>query len=253
MRVTVVTGAASGIGAAVAQACAASGGQVLGVDLAGAEICADLGTEEGQNSALAEIRSKSEGRIDALIACAGIVRGDPAKVVEVNFFGTTRLATALRPLFAASSAPRTVIVSSEAMILGHDEAIFRACLMDDPVASAEAARAIPPELAYYTSKLALARWVKREAVKPEWAGTGILLNAVAPGIVATPMVQALLESKDGRDYINQTTPMRLGRWAQPAELANFIAFLASPENSFMVGQTVFCDGGAEATLRPEHV
>jgi NAD(P)-dependent dehydrogenase (short-subunit alcohol dehydrogenase family) len=53
--------------------------------------------------------------------------------------------------------------------------------------------------------------------------------------------------------IYSSTPMRIGRLGRPEELARLLAFLASPDNGFTVGQTVYCDGGAEATLRPEKV
>jgi len=67
------------------------------------------------------------------------------------------------------------------------------------------------------------------------------------------MIQATLDSADGRAMIYSSTPMRIGRLGRPEELARLLAFLASPDNGFTVGQTVYCDGGAEATLRPEKV
>jgi len=253
MRTTVVTGAASGIGAATAAACAAAGGRVLGIDRAGAEIVADLSTPDGRVGAARAVSELSDGRIDAVIACAGVSSGDPANTVSINFFGSTALVAALRPLLEAGEDPRAVIISSEALLLGYDPATLQACLDGDEPAARAAASAAEPHLAYNTSKMAIARWVKREAVKAEWAASGVLLNAVAPGVVATPMIQQLLDTEEGRDMLGKATPMRVGRWAQPAELARLLAFLASPDNSFMVGQTVFCDGGAEATLRPEQV
>ncbi|WP_340315966.1 SDR family oxidoreductase [Rhizorhabdus argentea] len=74
-------------------------------------------------------------------------------------------------------------------------------------------------------------WVKREAVKAEWAGKGILLNAVAPGVVQTPMIRYLLDTKDRTEFLNKNKPVRLGRPAKPAELAALIAFLSSRETA----------------------
>ena len=107
----------------------------------------------------------------------------------------------------------------------------------DVAAAVAACREVGAELTYSSSKRALSRWVKREAVKAQWAGAGILLNAVAPGVTLTAMTQRLLETSDGVALLSAAAPMRVGRPAQPAEIASCALFLA----------------GAEATLRPEHI
>src|SRR6185436_14058570 len=98
MRNTIVTGAASGIGAAVAAACVAAGGKVLGVDRTETDVVADLSTPEGRADAVRVVSKLSGGRIDAVIACAGVSQGDPANTVSINFFGSTEFVAALRPL-----------------------------------------------------------------------------------------------------------------------------------------------------------
>ena len=110
-----------------------------------------------------------------------------------------------------------------------------------------------PDLAYFTSKKALSLWVKREAVKPAWAGAGVLLNAVAPGAIATPMIAGLLEDQQGRDFLMRMTPTRTPEFGTPEAVAALVCWLAGPQNRFVVGQTIYCDGGAEATLRPTNL
>jgi NAD(P)-dependent dehydrogenase (short-subunit alcohol dehydrogenase family) len=132
------------------------------------------------------------------------------------------------------------------------ESVVAACLAGEE-SEAQKLAGTAPETAYFSSKKALSLWVKRHSITPDWAGQGILLNAVAPGIVATPMTFELLESEEGRRLLDRVTPTRLGRPAQPEEIAEVIVFLASVHNSYILGQTVFCDGGAEAILRPDYV
>ncbi len=247
-----MTGSASGIGKAVVAACESRGDGVITVDRAAAQVQCDLATPAGRRSAVDQIIAITSGSIDGVVACAGLSEGAPSAILGVNFFGSTEIVNALRPMLAKSQLGRAVIISSEALVLDRHQAIVDACLAGDEAGAAIAA-ADAPGLTYQSSKRAVSLWVKREAVKSEWAGTGILLNAVAPGVTVTPMIQSLLDTKEGMEFLNNAVPMRLGRPAAPRELATLIAFLAGADNSFIVGQTIFCDGGAEATLRPDHV
>ncbi|MFZ2530143.1 MAG: SDR family oxidoreductase, partial [Rhodococcus sp. (in: high G+C Gram-positive bacteria)] len=106
---------------------------------------------------------------------------------------------------------------------------------------------------YASSKAAIARWVRRTAVTPEWAGAGIPLNAIAPGTIVTPMIQAMLDSPEGLAAIDGAVPMPLSGHARPQQVAPLLAWLVSPENSHMTGQVVFIDGGADAVLRSDAV
>lgn len=252
MRKVVVTGAASGIGRAVHDLLASEGNQVFGVDRAASTVSADLSTPSGRETMVRAVAERAGGRIDAVVACAGLAWGDPAVIAAVNFFGAVATAQLFHSMLGASPAPRVLVVSSEAILLPTDKQTIDACLANDEAAARKAA-GLAPENVYASTKTALSRWVKREAVTAKWAGSGILLNAVAPGPVATPMIQDLLDTAEGRARLNEMTPSALGRAAAARELAAFISFMISPENSYIVGQTIFCDGGAEAILRPEHL
>jgi NAD(P)-dependent dehydrogenase (short-subunit alcohol dehydrogenase family) len=104
---------------------------------------------------------------------------------------------------------------------------------------------------YGSSKLALARWVRRTSVTPGWAGEGIPLNAVAPGVVLTPMTAGLLSTEAGRAMADRAVPMPLNGHAPPEAIAHALVWLTAPENTHVTGQVIFADGGADATLRGE--
>lgn len=259
MRTVAVTGAASGIGKATAALAGARGWRVITLDLHEADVVADLSTPAGRAEAVAGIgRLAGDSALDAVIACAGVASmghlpGSADLIARVNFFGAVQVVEGTLPLLRRSAAGRAVVFSSTAALhLPPDgsERLLAPFLAGDEDAAAGIAEG-NASLAYSVSKNALARWVRREAVRPEWAGAGVLLNAIAPGAVATPMIAELLASEEGREKLAAATPMPLGRPADPVDVAELALFLAGAENRNLVGQTVFCDGGAEAALRPE--
>lgn len=249
--IMVVTGSGSGIGRATANVAARQGWSVIGVDIRDADVVADLSQGAKREAAVANILTLLDGRpLGALVACAGLAAGDASTIMKVNFFGATRLAEALLPSLLAAPQGRAVVISSNALLhtplWGH--AAIEAALAgrEDDASEAVAGQA---DLAYFTSKKALSLWVKREAVKSHWAGSGVLLNAIAPGATATPMISGLLEDQQGRDFLMRMTPTRTPEVATPEAIAELACWLASPANRSVVGQTIFCDGGAEATFR----
>lgn len=179
--------------------------------------------------------------------------------VALNYFGTVATFNGLRPLLEASAAPRAVLVSSLGALApsdlrlvqllesgDEDEALAYAATLDiDPTT-------IVPTVLYTSSKLAITRWARREAPTPSWAGAGIALNVVAPGIVATPMNAAVLADPEASAAMmaNAPAPFR-GPAAAPSDLAGLLAFLASADNGFTTGQVIFADGGAESLMRPD--
>lgn len=254
----VITGSSSGIGRATFELLVSRGWRALGIDLQGADITADLAQSQQRKSAVSQIAAFLPDGFEAFIACAGIsTRNDPT-VVSVNYFGVTELLDGVRALLAKSECPRAVAISSFAAVMPTDAAIVGACLAGDESralgAATDAMRADPGSAIVYTSsKLALARWVKLTAVRAAWAGSGILLNAIAPGTVHTRMVADILADPIKAANHRAAVPRALQRVAEADELARLLAFLASSENSYIVGQLIFADGGAEATLRPERI
>ncbi|MFJ9677982.1 SDR family oxidoreductase [Streptomyces sp. NPDC101194] len=251
-RTYLVTGGASGIGRATTAHLRAQGHTVIGTDLKGVDISADLSTAEGRAGLVEQATELTGGRLDAVIACAGIAHFDPL-TVKVNYFGAVATLEGLRPLLAAGTDPRAVVISSVASVHPNDAAIVDAALAGDEAAATAAAQAAVDRgeghLVYASSKAAVARWVRRTAPGDDWAGAGIPLNAIGPGTIVTPMTQGLLGEAEGRKLVDDSVPMPLHGHARAEQVAPLLAWLASPENSHVTGQVVFIDGGADAVLR----
>jgi NAD(P)-dependent dehydrogenase (short-subunit alcohol dehydrogenase family) len=253
-RTYVVTGAASGIGAATARYLRERAAKVIACDLRDADVIADLTTGQGRAELVAGVTRLSGGRIDAIVANAG---GGPAEtMLSLNFFGAVATLEGLRPLLEASPAPRAVMVSSIASMGPGVPALVEACLsMDEPAASAAAKEAIaagkgPLDL-YGSAKIALNRWCRRVAGSPPWAGAGIPLNVVAPGFIDTPAAAYILSDPERKAMAERMVPLRGAFPGRPEQMAATLAWCVSPENSLMTGQILFVDGGAECLARGE--
>jgi NAD(P)-dependent dehydrogenase (short-subunit alcohol dehydrogenase family) len=251
-RTYVITGAASGIGAATARYLRERGGRVIACDLRNADVIADLTTIRGRAQLLDGVTRLSGGNIDAIVANAG---GGPAEtMLSLNFFGAIATLEGLRPLLKSSPAPRAVMVSSIASMGPAIPELVDACLrMDEPKASAAARDAItagkgPLDL-YGGAKVALNRWCRRVAGTADWAGNGIPLNVVAPGFIDTPAAAYILSDPDRSAAAGRMVPMRGAFPARPEQMAAILAWCVSPENSLMTGQILFVDGGVECVAR----
>ncbi len=257
-RTYVITGAASGIGAATAATLREQGHTVIGVDLQGVEVSADLSTREGRLGAAAKASKLASGRVDAVIACAGIA-APIAKTFAINFFGVTEFLTSLLPALRASDAPRVAVVSSMASLQPVSVELVEAGLSGNEDHAHEIAAALEAQgpqigyLNYPSSKRALSRWVRRESISEAWAGSGIPLNAVAPGTVVTPMTKDLLATPEGAAMVDAAVPMPLNYHQSAQSIADLLIWLTSEQNTHLAGQTIYCDGGADATLRGDDI
>lgn len=256
-RTYVVTGAASGIGKTTTALLREAGNTVIGVDLKGVEVSGDLSTAEGRVAAAAEATRLAGGTVDAVIACAGL---SLPKVITaaVNYYGMTEFLEAMQPALTKSAAPRVALISSMASIQPVAPPLVEALLNEgEPAALAIAeqlaADPVTGNLIYSSSKQAISRWVRREAPKPFWAGAGIPVNAVGPGTVVTPMTQELLSSDEGRKLVDSVVPMPLNYHQGPESIAKLLIWLTSVENTHCCGQTIYCDGGADAVLRGDDI
>ncbi|WP_280265479.1 SDR family oxidoreductase [Nocardia wallacei] len=247
-RTYVVTGSASGIGAATTAMLRARGARVIGCDIDNAEVAADVSTPEGRRSLVDQVNGF--GPIDAVLAIAG---GGRTGLLETNYFGAVATLQGLRPLLAQSPAPRAVAVSSTSSLAPADDRIMRACL-DGDEAAAVALLAADPSAGgetggYGIAKRALNRWVRRAAPTAEWAGSGIALNIVAPGVVDTPAAAWILADDEVRTAVETTAPQPFGGFpGRPEWIAELLCWLTSPDNRFVTGQVIFADGGSESAL-----
>ena len=254
MRTYVVSGAASGIGAATTSLLRSQGDQVITVDRRDADIVADLSTLDGRTYAVAAVQELTDV-VHGLVPCAGIAGAtgvDSALVVSVNFFGAVALVRGLQPQLAAAGGAAVVLLASNSItgMPGWRASVAGHCLADDePAARADAAGA-ESVMVYPATKAALAWWARREGVTDAWIGQGIRLNAVAPGMIASPMTDQLLADADIGPLV-EAYPTAIGRAGRTDEIAALIAFMLSHANSLMVGSVVYADGGTDAMLHPQ--
>ncbi len=250
-RTALVTGAASGIGRAVARALATDGSTVVCADLnpAGLDETVALIEQAGGTAVAVALDLTDAAAVDALVhaptldgleqvaLCAGIYLPTPAsdfrradydRVLETNLTASVTLLIALVPRLRAAAHPRAVTVSSI-----HER-------------FAEAGSS-----AYAVSKAGLTAATRALAV--ELASEGILVNSIAPGFIETPM--ALLpdgtsehDSEHFQTIYVQHGKLPLGRAGTPEEVAAAARFLLSPDNGYITGHVLVVDGGLTATF-----
>jgi 3-oxoacyl-[acyl-carrier protein] reductase len=241
-RVAVVTGGGRGIGAATAELFAAEGASVAVCDLdkAPAEavasglpgkslaVAADVSQRASVESAFEQVMAEF-GRIDFLIACAGITRDNLVfKMTDEDWFGVIN--THLTGTFLCAQAAQKVMVQQN-----YGKMVFL---------SSTSANGNRGQTNYSTAKAGLQGMARTLAI--ELGRFNINVNAVAPGFVETRMTEATAQ-RMGVDWETfkkeaaERTPLR--RIGQPIDIANVIAFLCSDDSGFVTGQTIYARGG----------
>jgi NAD(P)-dependent dehydrogenase (short-subunit alcohol dehydrogenase family) len=251
MGTIAITGSASGIGKATRERLEREGHTVIGVDLRDAEVIADLTTTDGRAAMVDGVARASGGALDGLLAGAGVSgrTNECSRVIRLNYFGAVSTLQGLRPLLAKGTNASAVAISSNAATTqpgGAHPSAVQACL-DGDEERAIASTADIGTMGYAVAKLALARWVRRNAITGEWVGAGIRLNAIAPGIIRTPMTEAGIET-----ILNMPNwPRPTQEPGKPEEVAGLIRYLLSEEARYFVGSFIVMDGGTEAALRAD--
>lgn len=236
-RVVAVIGAGSGIGEAVARACARQGARVACLDLdetAARRVADDL---PGATAARVDITDAADvaaslgavaaagGGLDGVVCTPGVNVRKPIvdytpdefrKVVDVNLAGSFHV---------LQSSARLMIPAGRGSIV-----LF---------ASIRAAVVEPGQSVYAATKAGIVQLAKSGAA--EFGPAGVRVNAIAPGVVETPLTAPIKASPDW--YGAYATKSALGRWAQPVEMAGPTAFLLSDAASFLTGTTIYVDGG----------
>ncbi|PRI11945.1 SDR family NAD(P)-dependent oxidoreductase [Leucobacter massiliensis] len=243
-RVALVTGATGGLGVAQVEALAGRGARVVAhARSTRQELTALTARTEAlglvknladpeQCRALVRETADAAGHLDILVAnhatmtMAPLVDADPAdwwRVVETNLLGTYALIQeAVRVMRAQGSGGRIVVIASEWGVIGWPEAT-----------------------AYAASKAGLISVVK--CLGRELAGEGILVNAIAPGVVDTPQLAVDAAAADvtlDAMHTRYAAGIPLGRIGQPHEIAQAVLLLCDPELRAMAGQTVQVNGGS---------
>ena len=248
----VVTGSASGIGAATAQRLAAAGNRVIGVDLRNADIEADLSVPDERGRAVAEALEACGGTLDGLVPCAGVGPPfDPSQIMSINYFGSEAFISGLLPALTAAGSARVVAICSNSTAITPNVPadLVDACLDGDETTARQMAADHGDAISYAASKTAIARLVRRTAVTPEWAGAGIRMNAIAPGAVMTPLLQGGLDDEVVGPQIGML-PIPTGGFGTPDQIATWIEFMLGDAAEFMCGSIVWVDGGSDALIRP---
>lgn len=239
-QVAVVTGAASGIGWATAQRLAQDYGHVVIADLkesAAKARASELGashagypcdvTREADVMALIGEVEARFGRIDVLVNNAGVGEQPRMSIEQSLEEFDYNLAVHVRGTFMASREAAKIFVRQQSGAIVN-------------VSSIAGLQGHPGRNAYGAGKAGVATMTA--AMASEWARDGIRVNAVAPGYVRTQLVESLIQKGAlNADDITGNTPM--GRFGRPAEIAEAIAFLASPQASYITGVTLPVDGG----------
>ncbi len=233
-KVAVITGAARGQGAAEARRFAAEGATVVLTDVRdelGAQTAAEIGgrasylsldvTDEAHWKEAMQHTVAEFGRIDVLVNNAGIFElggidtplGDWNRVIAVNQTGVFLGMQAVAPIMREQQSGSIINISSVAALMGS-----------------------PMAMAYTASKWAVRGMTKGAAL--ELAPFGVRCNSVHPGMIETPMLDVL---GDSRETVLARVPM--GRYAEPEEVAELVLFLASDESAYCTGHEFVVDGG----------
>ena len=257
-RTYVITGAGSGIGAKTRELLLAAGANVVGVDIANADVIADLSNPAGRAFGAQKAVEAAHGFVDGVIACAGLATPTSA-TVAVNYFGVKEFLEEMHPELAKSPAPRVAVTSSMASLMPNDPDLVDAMLAnDEPRALARAEALVAAgggseQLIYGSTKRAISRWIRKVAPTADWAGASIPINAVGPGIVATPMTADMLTTKEAVDGLLQQVPMPLNGIMEAEVIAKALIWLTSEDNTHMTGQTIYIDGGSDVVLRGDNI
>jgi NAD(P)-dependent dehydrogenase (short-subunit alcohol dehydrogenase family) len=244
-RKLAVTGAARGIGYAIARAAARAGAAVALLDIEQASLeqaaprlrsevdGAQVLTEVCDVSSYEQVKATRQalearwGRTDTLVNNAGIAYHTPAEQMSVSEWDRM-LAVNLSGVFFCSQ------VFGAPMIAARSGCIVSIASMSGIIVNRP-----QPQVAYNVSKAGVIMLTKSLAA--EWAPHGVRVNAVAPGYIRTDLIEHLLETEMARDYWVGGTP--LGRMGSPDEIANAVVFLASDAAGFVTGETLVADGG----------
>jgi 2-dehydro-3-deoxy-L-rhamnonate dehydrogenase (NAD+) len=228
-RAALITGGARGIGAAVGQRLRASGARVavfdLDVDGAAADlaIAGDVTRSEDLDAAARRVESEL-GSLDVLVCCAG-VSGESLRTVDVPDAEWRRV--------MAVNAEGTFL-ANRAVLAGMIDRGYGRIVN---VASIAGKEGNPMAAAYSASKAAVIAMTK--SIGKDVAGTGVVVNAIAPAVIETPMLGDM--SSEHVEYMISRIP--LGRMGRVEEVASLVAFLASEELEFATGATFDLSGG----------
>ena len=237
-KVAVVTGAASGIGAATATRFAAEGATTVRMDVTPADgvVEVDVRDEAAVLAAFAAVQAE-HGRLDIIVNAAGVAGGGPVHMVEAGEWDRV-VDINLKGTFFTNKAAVTLMLEQAPNAVGQRGSIIN-------VASIEGVEGTEGGSAYSASKGGVVILTKNVAI--DYGRRGIRANVICPGFIDTPMMDGVF-GLDGMADIRQSflDAHALGRSGQPHEIAAAAVFLASDDASFVTGSSMIVDGGYTA-------
>jgi NAD(P)-dependent dehydrogenase (short-subunit alcohol dehydrogenase family) len=245
-RRVVVTGCASGIGAALVGQLTDLGAEVVGLDVRPPVFelndfhPVDLSDPASIDSAVGSI----DGQVDALFNVAGVSSGigDPLLVVKIDFLGTRHLTEALAPRMpsgAAIASVSSLAASNYEANVAEVAGLLATRTFDDGVTWCGEHPDALADGGYRLAKEAIILYGMKSAVP--LGARGIRINCTGPGVTETPILDQL-RTKYGQAYLDDI-PKPLGRVSNPDEQAAVLVFLNSPAAGYITGQVVWVDGG----------
>jgi NAD(P)-dependent dehydrogenase (short-subunit alcohol dehydrogenase family) len=239
------------MGAATAARLVAEGRLVVGVDLGGVDVDADLGTAEGRDRVLDRLASDDVGGVATFAGVSGFGGRQGSTVISIDYFGTVRLLDRFRSALGRTGGAAVAISSNTATTVPSvDHHLVDACLAGDEERARALADGVGGPAAYSAAKLAVARWVRRMAPTEGWAGSGVRLNAVSPGHIETALTAEMRQEAVALKIIERT-PLPIGRPGRPDDVAALVSLLLGDEGGFFVGSVLYVDGGTDALLRAD--
>jgi NAD(P)-dependent dehydrogenase (short-subunit alcohol dehydrogenase family) len=230
----IVTGAAKGIGKAIAEAFAREGATLLlaDIDADGARAVAE---SLGQRMKVTNVALKSD--IDALFDLAVQMWG--GLDVLVNNAGVTHAADLLD--LTEEDFDRVLAINLKSALFGTQRAarLMTAGGSIINMSSVNAILGIPNQIPYAVSKGGLRQLTNVSALS--LASRGIRVNAIGPGTIMTDLARSIMTDKTAENRMLSRTPM--GRFGSPEEVASIAVFLACNDSSYVTGQTIYPDGG----------
>ena len=245
-RRVVVTGCASGIGAALVEQLSGLGADVIGLDVRSPALelnefhPVDLSDPSSIDAAVSSIG----GQVDALFNVAGVSSGigNPLLVVKINFLGTRHLTEALAPRMpsgAAIASVSSLAASNYEANVAEVAGLLATRTFDEGIAWCGEHPDALVDGGYRLAKEAIILYGMKSAVP--LGARGIRINCTGPGVTETPILDQL-RTKYGQAYLDDI-PKPLGRVSNPDEQAAVLVFLNSGAAGYITGQVIWVDGG----------